>query len=76
MPIKNQGVNLTQSMVTNLPLGENRKIWDSNLKGFGVRVHKTGASYFLNYRDQYNKQQYYTMSRTNEISLKDARKQA
>ena len=76
MAVKNQGVNITQSFVSKLEYGENRKIWDAVLKGFGIRVHKSGASYFLNYRDKYNKQQYYTIARTNEISLKDARKTA
>lgn len=72
---KNKHANITQSYVEHIIYGSSEKIWDQNLKGFGVRVHKNGASYFINYRDSYGKQQYYTIGRTNEITLKNAKKE-
>ena len=50
--------------------------WD-DLSGFGVRIYPTGSkSFVVKYRNQYNKQRYYTIGTFPEISTSAARKEA
>jgi integrase len=52
-----------------------RRIWDSELRGFGVRASPSGvASYFLKYRTKAGRQRWDGIARTNEIAPEEARK--
>lgn len=51
--------------------------WDTDTKGFGVRVFPTGTkSYIYKYRNEAGQQKFLTIGDTGEISLKEARARA
>jgi integrase len=71
-------VKINQRTVKNLtaPEGESRIIWDSELKGFGVRITPAGAiSFILNYR-VHGRQRRYKIGRHPEWSAEAARSEA
>lgn len=71
-------VKITQRTIKNLevPESKNRIIWDSELKGFGVRVTPGGAiSFFLNYRS-HGRQRRYKIGNPPEWSADAARAEA
>jgi integrase len=53
-------------------------LWDTEMKGFGVRVFPTTGtkSYIYKYRTSKNESKYLTIGSTGEISLKDAKDKA
>ena len=69
---------ITQRTIKNLDVPEqgNRLVWDSELKGFGVRVTETGAvSFFLNYR-AHGRQRRYKIGNAPEWTAEAARAEA
>lgn len=62
--------------VNNLKPSEKQyKVWDDNLKGFGVVVNKDSMSYILQYRNN-NRQKFYTIGRVGILTPDQARKLA
>jgi integrase len=54
-----------------------RRIWDGELRGFGVRVAPSGvASYFLKYRTAAGRQRWQRIARVDEMAPEEARKVA
>jgi integrase len=52
-----------------------RRIWDGELRGFGVRTSQSGVgSYFLKYRTKAGRQRWEGIARTNEMAPEEARK--
>jgi integrase len=52
-----------------------RRIWDGELRGFGVRTSQSGvASYFLKYRTKAGRQRWEGIGRVNEMAPEEARK--
>src|SRR6266446_4785935 len=52
-----------------------RRIWDGELRGFGVRASPSGvASYFLKYRTTAGRQRWQRIGRFNEMAPEEARK--
>jgi integrase len=69
---------ITQRTIKNLASSEdvNHIVWDSELKGFGVRRTETGAvSFFLNYR-AHGRQRRYKIGRAPEWTAEAARAEA
>jgi integrase len=69
---------ITQRTIKNLevPEGKNRIVWDSELKGFCVRITPSGAiSFFLNYRS-HGRQRRYKIGNPPEWSADAARAEA
>ena len=68
---------LTERIVRDAKPGpENRILWDSTVKGLGLRITPKGVkSYILNYRIN-GRERRATLARTSEISLKIARERA
>jgi hypothetical protein len=51
------------------------RIWDGELRGFGVRVAPSGtASYFLKYRTSAGRQRWQRIARVEEMAPEEARK--
>jgi len=72
------GQKITQRTIKNLAVPEdgNAIVWDSELKGFGLRVTANGAiSYFLNYR-AHGRQRRYKIGNHPEWSAEAARAEA
>ncbi len=69
-------IKLTDAYVRKLVAGENKIIWDSEMKQFGVHIYKSRVSYFINYRNKYGKQTRYTIGATSAMSLKQAKAEA
>jgi integrase len=72
------GQKITQRTIKNLAVPEqgNAIVWDSELKGFGVRVTAAGVvSYFLNYR-VHGRQRRYTIGHSPEWTAEAARAEA
>jgi integrase len=75
---ENNRQKITQRLVKELANteGENRIVWDAELKGFGVRVTANGAiSYFLNYRS-HGRQRRYKIGNHPEWTAEAARAEA
>ena len=68
---------LTERIVRDAKPGpKNRILWDSTVKGLGLRITPKGVkSYILNYRIN-GRERRATIARTSEISLKIARERA
>jgi integrase len=72
------GQKITQRTIKHLVIPEqgNAIVWDSELKGFGVRVTAAGVvSYFLNYR-AHGRQRRYTIGHSPEWTAEAARAEA
>jgi hypothetical protein len=70
---------LTQPMVTDLalPAHGNRIVYDTEVKGFGVRVTAKGAKAFvLNYRTRSGRERRYTIGSFPSWTVSTARKEA
>lgn len=70
---------ITQRTIKNLASSEaeNKLIWDSELKGFGVRRTPAGAvSFFLNYRTTHGQQRRYKIGRAPEWTAEASRAEA
>lgn len=56
---------------------DDRYVWDTELRGFGVRVKSTGVrSYFVRYRDTHGSVRKYTLGRYGVLTPDEARKLA
>ena len=72
-------VTLNKKSVESLKLPEHgfKVVWDSNLKGFGIRISDKGTkTYFAVYRNRYKKQVIKSIGRHGEISAVEARRRA
>ncbi|HEX7776230.1 MAG TPA: integrase arm-type DNA-binding domain-containing protein, partial [Parvibaculum sp.] len=71
-------MRLTKQFVDALkPSSEEIFAWDSELKGFGVRVKPTGIkTYFLQYRNKQGRSRRYTLGRHGVFAPEEARKLA
>jgi len=72
-------VKLTKAVVANLPTPEQAQafVWDSVLKGFGVRVSHTGAkSYVAQFKVRGGKERRMVVGRCDRVALDKARTEA
>lgn len=70
-------MNITKSTLGTLAFnGRETTYFDDTLKGFGVRVGKTSASYIVMYRNAYGKQKKLTIAKTTQITPTQAREEA
>ena len=70
-------MNITKSTLGTLAFnGRETTYFDDTLKGFGVRVGKTSASYIVMYRNAYGKQKKLTIAKTTQITPAQARDEA
>lgn len=70
-------MNITKSTLGRLAFnGRETTYFDDTLKGFGVRVGKTSASYIVMYRNAYGKQKKLTLAKTTQITPAQAREEA
>lgn len=70
-------MNITKSTLGALAFnGSETTYFDDTLKGFGVRVGKTSASYIVMYRNAYGKQKKLTIAKTTQITPAQAREEA
>ncbi|MFZ3246962.1 MAG: integrase arm-type DNA-binding domain-containing protein, partial [Candidatus Acidiferrales bacterium] len=72
-------VKINQRLIRNLdaPAHGNRLVWDTELKGFGLRITRTGAvSFFLNYRNAHGLQRRYKIGNAPEWTAEAARAEA
>ena len=70
-------MNITKSTLGTLAFnGRKTTYFDDTLKGFGVRVGKTSASYIVMYRNAYGKQKKLTIAKTTQITPAQARDEA
>lgn len=70
-------MNITKSTLGALAFnGRETTYFDDTLKGFGVRVGKTSASYIVMYRNAYGKQKKLTIAKTTQITPAQAREEA
>jgi len=69
---------LTKSVVDAAKPGESQfTIWCSELKGFGVFIHPTGArTYFVDYRNAQNIRRRMSIGRHGVVTTEEARKLA
>jgi len=67
---------ITKRLVDSLqPSPVGRRIWDGELRGFGVRTAPSGvASYFLKYRTEAGRQRWRRIARTDEMAPEEARR--
>lgn len=56
--------------------GQSDRIWDSEIKGFGIRVQKKCLSFFIKYRNENNAQRYYSLGRVGVLTVDEARRLA
>jgi hypothetical protein len=57
------------------PEARERFVWDSEIKGFGLRIKPSGASsYIIQYRNSENRQRRYTLGRVEKLKPLEARK--
>lgn len=54
--------------------GKVKTYFDSELRGFGLRVLAKSMSYILMYRNEYGKQRFLTIAKTTEITPEEAKK--
>ncbi len=54
--------------------GKVKTYFDSELRGFGLRVLAKSMSYILMYRNEYGKQRFLTIAKTTEIAPEEAKK--
>ena len=70
-------MKLTKTSVTNLTYtGKPTLYFDDEINGFAVRVGSTCKSYQLLYRNKFHVQKVYTIAKTNQCSVQDARETA
>lgn len=71
-------IKLTKKYIDSLkPQAKAYIIWDSDLKGFGLKVHKSGRkTYIIKYRNQYHQQRKPTIADCAKLTLDQARTQA
>lgn len=55
---------------------KNYRIFDDTLKGFGISVQKTSFSFFIQYRNRYNRQRYYTIGKVGVLTVDEAKRLA
>lgn len=68
---------LTKSFIDNLvPNGQDITYWDSEIKGFGIRLRGSTKSYILMYRNQYGTKKRLTLGTTGKLTPDEARKKA
>lgn len=56
--------------------GTNLRIWDTEVKGFGVRVQQNSLTFFIKYRNKHNVQKYYSLGRVGILTVDAARRLA
>jgi len=72
-------VKLTKSVVANLPVPDKAQafIWDSVLKGFGVRVSRAGVkTYIVQFKVRGGKERRMAVGRCDRVALDTARREA
>ena len=70
-------MNLNKTFINSLTFdGVEKTYFDDVLKGFGVRIGKTSASYIVMYRNVYGKQKKITIAKTTQIAPAQARDEA
>ena len=70
-------MNINKTFINTLTFNSSEKTYfDDSLKGFGVRVSKTSASYIVMYRNAYGKQKKLTIAKTTQITPAQARDEA
>lgn len=70
-------MNINKTFINTLTFnGSEKTYFDDSLKGFGVRVSKTSASYIVMYRNAYGKQKKLTIAKTTQITPAQARDEA
>ena len=70
-------MNLNKTFINSLTFdGVEKTYFDDVLKGFGVRVGKSSASYIVMYRNVYGKQKKITIAKTTQIAPAQARDEA
>jgi integrase len=74
--IRVRPAKITKRMVDGIgPDLFSRRVWDGELRGFGVRVSRSGvACYFLKYRTEAGRQRWKRIGRVNELAPEEARK--
>lgn len=81
MSTKPDNVKLTQRVIDHADLSRRHYLWDSELRGFGVQVEKTGTkTYFVRYRPKGHGRdgvrRFYKLGRHGEFTPDEARTQA
>ena len=70
-------MNLNKTFINSLTFdGVEKTYFDDVLKGFGVRVGTSSASYIVMYRNVYGKQKKITIAKTTQIAPAQARDEA
>lgn len=71
-------MKLTERLIASLkPAAQDAFVWDDALRGFGVRIKPSGAkSYFIQYRNADHVSKRFTLGKTSELKLEDARRRA
>ena len=69
---------LSEKLISSLePRPKDYFVWDDQVKGFGVRVKRSGVrSFIVRYRTRQGKSRRFTIGKHGTISTKDARKRA
>lgn len=70
-------MNINKSFINSLSFtGKETTYFDDSVKGFGVRVCKSSASYILMYRNAYGRQKKLTICKTTLMTPTEARDEA
>ena len=77
MPIKSQD-RITKRMLDALtPTKKDFSVWDSEVRGFGVRIKPSGSkSFILKYRNTSGRQRKFTLGQYGQITVEQARRLA
>jgi integrase len=69
---------ITKRRVENLPVGERDMfLWDSELRGFGLRVKPSGVrSYLIQYRNRHGRSRRLTIGKHGRLTAEEARRRA
>lgn len=67
------GINLVRKLKYN---GKNERVWDTDLRGFGISIQKDSMSYIILYRNSGGKVRYFTLGRVGPLTPDEARKLA
>ena len=70
-------MNINKSFINTLSFsGKETTYFDDSVKGFGIRVCKSSASYILMYRNAYGRQKKLTICKTTLMTPTEARDEA